>query len=314
MSKGHSLFHVVESQQFSPELMKTIFAWAHRFKYEVSLKPNEILKGKTMVTLFYEPSTRTRLSFEMAMLKMGGSVISTENAKEFSSTVKGESIEDTVRVLSGYRPDVIVLRHYEEGSAMKAAKVSHVPIINAGDGSGQHPTQALLDLFTIEDRIGNINHRLKIAMVGDLASGRTVRSLCYLLGKFQGVQVYLVAPLAMMMKEDITEYLKRHHITFFFENDLRKVAPHVNVIYQTRTQKERGSDFDRGDRILGYFDINEEVLSLMQSDAIIMHPLPRNEEISPEVDEDPRAVYFEQAENGLYVRMALLKMILAPDA
>lgn len=306
--------HVVESQQFSSELLEDLFCLAHRFKYECSLKAERILAGKTMISLFYEPSTRTRISFEMAMFKLGGNVISTENAGEFSSAVKGESIEDSIRVLCGYRPDVIVLRHHQEGSALKAAKISSVPIINAGDGIGQHPTQALLDLFTIQERIGEIRGRLRIAMVGDLENGRTVRSLCYLLGKFSGVQVYFVSPGSSQMKNDIKEYFNKHGVVFYLENDLKKVAPNVNVIYQTRTQKERGSVIDRSDTNQGHFNINREILNLMSTDAIIMHPLPRNEEISLDVDQDPRAVYFEQAANGLHVRMALLKLLLAPDA
>jgi aspartate carbamoyltransferase catalytic subunit len=262
-----------------------------------------------MATLFYEPSTRTRFSFESAMHRLGGSVVSTENAAEFSSVAKGETLEDTVRILNGYA-DVLVLRHHEVGSAKRAASVSRIPVINAGDGAGQHPTQALLDLYTIHKEIGSIDG-LRIAMVGDLAQGRTVRSLAYLLSKFQNIRIYFAAPPLLKMKEDILDHLREKRVWYTEETDLDKVLPEVNVVYQTRIQKERF-----GDRIADYeqcrgvYLINAESLRLMKADAIVMHPLPRLEEISMEVDRDPRAAYFRQAQNGLYVRMALLTMVL----
>lgn len=263
-----------------------------------------ILSGKKMITFFYEPSTRTRASFEMAMDWLGGKVVfSTENAGQFSSAVKGESIEDTMRVLSNYRPNVIVLRANEEGMAKRAARFSSVPIINAGDGTGQHPTQALTDVFTIWKRLGKIDN-LSIAIVGDLAKGRTAHSLAYLLGKFSGTKIYFVSQESAKAPDDIKNYLKRHEIWFTETQDLRLVAPKVDIIYQTRNQKERGTLSDA-------YIIDKKILNLMNKNAIIMHPLPRNEEISIEVDKDPRATYFKQAENGLYVRMALLKMILS---
>jgi len=259
--------------------------------------------------VFYEPSTRTRLSFESAMMRLGGRVISTENAREFSSAAKGETLEDTIRIVDGYA-DVIVLRHYESGAAERAARVSSVPIINAGDGPGQHPTQALLDLYTIEKELGHVDG-ISIAMVGDLANGRTVRSLCYLLAKYKDVKMYFVAPDVVRMRDDIKEYLKRHRIPFYEEEDLKEVASKVDVIYQTRIQKERfGDRIEDYERARGVYIINHEILDAMKPDAIIMHPLPRVDEIAPEVDEDPRAAYFRQAQNGLYIRMALLKMVL----
>jgi aspartate carbamoyltransferase catalytic subunit len=243
------------------------------------------------------------------MYRLGGSVISTENAAEFSSVAKGETLEDTVRILNGYA-DVLVIRHYEVGSAKRAASVSRVPVINAGDGAGQHPTQALLDLYTIHKEIGSING-LHIAMVGDLAQGRTVRSLTYLLSKFQNIRIYFVAPPLLKMKEDILDHLREKNVWYAEETDLDKVLPEVNVVYQTRIQKERF-----GDRIADYeacrgvYMINSDSLRLMKADAIVMHPLPRLDEIAMEVDSDPRAAYFRQAQNGLYVRMALLRMVL----
>jgi len=262
-----------------------------------------------MATLFYEPSTRTRFSFETAMYRLGGSVISTENAAEFSSVAKSETLEDTVRILNGYA-DVLVLRHHEVGSAKRAASVSRIPVINAGDGAGQHPTQALLDLYTIHKEIGSIDG-LRIAMVGDLAQGRTVRSLTYLLSKFQNIRIYFVAPPLLKMKEDILDHLRERQVWYAEETDLDKVLSEVDVVYQTRIQKERF-----GDRIADYeqcrgvYVISSESLRLMKATAIVMHPLPRLDEIAMEVDRDPRAAYFRQAQNGLYVRMALLSLVL----
>lgn len=304
--------HVIEAQQFSRIwLEEKLFPEARKMEKVVKEGGSNILSGKRMITFFYEPSTRTRLSFHMAMDMLGGKVVfSTENAREFSSVAKGETIEDTIRVLNGYRPDVIILRSNEEGMAKRAAEFSSVSIFNAGDGPGQHPTQAFLDLFTIQKEIGRLTG-ISIAMVGDLNRGRTVRSLSYLLGKFPGIKIYFVSPEPAKMRDDIKEYLIRHKVRFTEGRDLRVVAPLVDVIYQTRVQKERGDLLLRYDKEKGFYLVNREILDLMKKDAIVMHPLPRNEEISPEVDEDPRAAYFRQAENGLYVRMALLKIILS---
>lgn len=245
------------------------------------------------------------------MHRLGGRVITTENAAEFSSVSKGETLEDTIRILNGYA-DLIVIRHFEVGAAERAAAVSRVPVINAGDGAGQHPTQALLDLYTIQKELGTIDG-LRIAMVGDLAQGRTVRSLAYLLGKFQDVKIYFAAPPLLRMKEDILDYLKERNVFWEEESDLEKFLPQVNVVYQTRIQKERfGDRIADYEKCRGLYVINRETLRLLRRDAIIMHPLPRIDEIAMEVDTDPRAAYFRQAQNGLYVRMALLKMVLGP--
>ncbi len=244
------------------------------------------------------------------MNRLGGKVISTENAGEFSSAIKGESLEDSIRVIAKYA-DCIVIRHPQEGSAFNASEVSDVPIVNAGDGKGQHPTQALLDVYTIYKELNKIDG-LKIAMVGDLASGRTVRSLCYLLGKFDNIEIIFVSPEHLKMKEDIKEYLIRHNIKFSEESDLNNVLPNVDVVYMTRIQKERLSIEDY-EKAKGRYVINEDNFELIKKESIILHPLPHVEEIDLHIDiehNDKRVAYFRQAENGLYVRMALLNMII----
>jgi aspartate carbamoyltransferase catalytic subunit len=304
-----SLHHVIEAQQFDVPMMLAIFDTAEKMEKVAAGGGITDYHNRIMATLFYEPSTRTRFSFETAMHRLGGHVISTENAAEFSSVAKGETLEDTIRILNGYA-DVIVIRHKEVGSAKRAAAVSRVPVINAGDGAGQHPTQALLDLYTIRKEIGSIDG-LRIAMVGDLAQGRTVRSLAYLLSKFRGVSMYFVAPALLKMKEDILEHLRERNVTFVEETALDKVLPEVDVVYQTRVQKERfGDRIADYEKCRGVYIINQETLRLMKPKSIIMHPLPRLDEITMEVDQDPRAAYFRQAQNGLYVRMALLTQVL----
>jgi aspartate carbamoyltransferase catalytic subunit len=303
------LHHVIEAQQFDVPTLLRLIETTQEMEKVVSGGGSSQLRGRIMATLFYEPSTRTRFSFETAMHRLGGAVISTENAAEFSSVAKGETLEDTVRILNGYA-DVLVLRHHEVGSAKRAASVSRIPVINAGDGAGQHPTQALLDLYTIHKEIGSIDG-LRIAMVGDLAQGRTVRSLAYLLSKFQDVRIYFVAPPLLKMKEDILEHLREKQVWYTEETDLDEVLPEVNVVYQTRIQKERfGDRLADYEQCRGVYVINSESLRLMKPNAIVMHPLPRLDEIAMEVDSDPRAAYFRQAQNGLYVRMALLSMVL----
>jgi aspartate carbamoyltransferase catalytic subunit len=302
--------HLIESQQFSPDVLFFLFNRADELRALKSGKCEECLKGKVLATLFYEPSTRTRLSFESAMLKLGGSVVSTENAKEFSSAVKGESLADTIRIVSAY-VDCIVIRHYETGAAACAAEFSKVPIINAGDGRGQHPTQALLDVYTIYREFGRLDN-LKIAMVGDLASGRTVRSLCYLLSKFKDNKIIFVSPENLKMSGDIKDYLKKKKIEFSEEHDLNKILPETDVVYMTRIQKERISIEDY-ERAKGEYVISLENFDLIRSESIIMHPLPHVEEINLPVEienRDKRVAYFRQAENGLYIRMALLDLML----
>jgi aspartate carbamoyltransferase catalytic subunit len=305
------LHHVIEAQQFDRNLLAEIFGAAREMEQVVQHYGSNLLNRRVMATLFYEPSTRTRLSFESAMKRLGGEVITTENAQEFSSAAKGETLEDTVRTVAGYA-DVIVLRHFESGASKRASEVSPVAVINAGDGPGQHPTQALLDIYTINREIGHLDG-ISVAMVGDLANGRTVRSLCYLLAKYEDVKLYFVAPTVVRMKDDIKEYLARHHVSFEEEENLHRVASEVDVIYQTRIQRERfGDRIGDYEQARGKYIIDRTVLERMRESAVVMHPLPRVDEIKAvEVDGDARAAYFRQAHNGLYIRMALLKMILA---
>ena len=303
------LFHVIEAQQFSREVMKGIFDRTREMEQVVSHYGSNILNRRIMATLFYEPSTRTRLSFEAAMYRLGGEVITTESAREFSSAAKGETLEDTIHIVEGYA-DVIVLRHYESGSAQRAADVAGVPIINAGDGPGQHPTQALLDVYTIQKEIGRLDG-IRVALVGDLANGRTARSLAYLLTKYEDVKLYFVAPDMVRMKDDIKAYLAEHGVAFAEEEDLMKVMADVDVVYQTRIQRERfGDRIADYEAVRGKYIIDSAAMSMLSDDAIVMHPLPRVDEIDPAVDKDPRAAYFRQAHNGVYIRMALLQMVL----
>lgn len=304
------LKHVIEAQQFTLPLINELFQRADQMEEILKRGGTLDYQNKIMASLFYAPSTRTRFSFESAMFRLGGKVISTEQASLFSSVIGGETLEDTIRVVSNFC-DVIVLRHIEVGAAKKASLVSSVPIINAGDGKGgQHPTQALLDLYTIYKELGYIDG-LKIAFVGDLEQGRTVRSLAYLLGKFERVMLYFIAPGFLQIKEDIQDYLTRHNVWFTLENDLHKVISEVDVIYVTRIERERfGDKIDIYEETVKNYFIDKSVISKMKQNSIVMHPLPRLNEISQEVDSDKRAVYFKQTKNGLLIRMALLTMVL----
>ncbi len=312
--------HIMKSQQFSRKwLEESFFPTVNRMERVFKTGVYKPLKGMLMFTIFYEPSTRTSASFQLAMHHLGGTtVFSTENAREFSSGKKGESLKHTIKVMNEYRPDVIVLRYDREIGAEIAASVSDVPIINAGDRNpGQHPTQALLDLVTILKCRGEIDG-LNITMVGDLEKGRTVRSLAYLLSKFSGIHMNFVSPESLAMGDDIKEYLKEHKVEFSEFTDLRQVADSTDVIYQTRTQTECGSKINRKDNNGGYYVVDKTILDLMRQNAIIMHPLPIDDEvkeITDEVEDDPRAVYLTtQVRSGLLTRMALLEMILAPNA
>ena len=297
------LTHVVESQQFTVPLLMELYARTRRMEKIAARGGTLDYQNRIMASLFYQPSTRTRFSFEAAMYRLGGRVLSTEQAGFFSSEVEGEQVEDTIRILGGYA-DVIVIRHTQAGGAARAAQVSKVPVINAGDGNGgQHPTQALLDLYTIyrERPIEG----LSIAFIGELDRGRTARSLAYLLSKFERVKIYFVSPPEMQMKADILEHLDEHDVWYAVEHEAAKVLREVDVVYQTRIRPERLADTG----VQGRFSIDASVLETMKGDALILHPLPRTVEIDKAVDEDPRALYFRQANNGLYVRMALLSML-----
>jgi aspartate carbamoyltransferase catalytic subunit len=298
------LRHVVESQQFTLPLLMELFARSRGMERIVARGGSLDHQNHILATLFYAPSTRTRFSFEAAMHRLGGRVLSTEQARAFSSEVEGEQVEDTIRIIGGYS-DVIVIRHHEQDGARRAAAVSPVPVINAGDGNGgQHPTQALLDLYTIY-RMRPLDG-LSVAFIGELDQGRTVRSLAYLLAKFERIRIFFVSPPEMQMKPDILEYLDRHNVRYEVESDLNKVVGEVEVVYQTRIHPGRAVD----QPILRNYAINSSVLQRMKPDAMILHPLPRTVELDKTVDSDPRALYFRQATNGLYVRMALLTMLL----
>ncbi|MFZ0214574.1 MAG: aspartate carbamoyltransferase [Candidatus Dormiibacterota bacterium] len=302
------LRHVLAAQQFSRPLLEDLFERTDQMRTSPERAAGR-LQGRVMAALFYEPSTRTRLSFEAAMLRLGGRVMGTDNAKEFSSVSKGETLEDTIRIVAGYA-DAIVLRHDEEGAAERAARVSDVPVLNGGDGRGQHPTQALLDLYTIQDELGRIDG-VKVAMVGDLANGRTARSLTYLLSKFGGVEITFVAPPQVAMGADLKQHLDDHRVAWRETTDLDAVLPEVDVVYQTRIQKERFPTPEDYLAVKGVYVIDEPAMRRLPERSILMHPLPRVDEIAPAVDADPRAAYFRQARNGMYTRMALLDLVLS---
>jgi aspartate carbamoyltransferase catalytic subunit len=303
------LSHVLTAGQFTPATISELFAAAVQMEMSLTGSARPDLAGKVMATLFYEPSTRTRLSFESAMLRLGGQVISTENARDFSSAIKGETLEDTVRIVSGYA-DCIVLRHPEEGAAARAAAVAGVPVINAGDGKGEHPTQALLDLYTIAREVGRLD-QIHVVMVGDLANGRTVHSLAQLLATYPGLRLTLVAPEPLRMSRDMVDRLRHLGVALDERDDLMAAVADADVVYQTRLQLERMSaPLPKDDQDRQRFRIGPEVMAELPPGAILMHPLPRVGEIDPAVDADPRAAYFRQARNGVPVRMALLSAVL----
>lgn len=300
---GLKLRHVVESQQFTVPLLMELFDRTRGMERVVARGGSLDYQHRIMATLFYEPSTRTRFCFEAAMHRLGGRVLSTEHASAFSSEIEAEQVEDSIRIIGSYS-DVIVIRHHQQGGALRAAQVSPVPVINAGDGNGgQHPTQALLDLYTIyrERPLDG----LSVAIIGELDRGRTARSLAYLLAKFERVKIFFVSPPELRMKPDILEYLDEHGIGYEVEEDLNRVIAEVDVVYQTRIRPDRVAQSH-----LTRYAIDSAILSRMKPDAMILHPLPRTVELDKTVDSDPRALYFRQAVNGLYVRMALLTMLL----
>lgn len=299
--------HIVEVGQFERAWVEDLFQRTNQMR--TVRAADGLLADRILATLFYEPSTRTRLSFESAMLRLGGQVISTENAREFSSAIKGESVEDTIRIVAGYA-DGIVIRHHEQGAAARAANVSPVPIINGGDGPGEHPTQALLDLYTIHHELGTFDD-LTVALVGDLRYGRAARSLARLLGMSRNTRLLFVAPPAVPMGDDVKRYLDEHGVTWEDLEDLPTALSQADVVYQTRIQRERFATPAEARAAEGHYIIGPEAMQFMRPNAILLHPLPRVDEISPDVDADPRAAYFRQARNGVYVRMALLHELMA---
>jgi aspartate carbamoyltransferase len=297
---------ILTVKQFSRSDLEYIFDIAHEMNMMVDhVGTFDLLKGKILANLFYEPSTRTSSSFTSAMERLGGSVIPI-NEVRYSSVAKGESLPDTVRTLECYA-DVIVLRHPETGSAALAAQYAKKPIINAGDGIGEHPTQALLDTFTIHEEMGVIDG-LTVTMLGDLKYGRTVHSLARLLSLYN-VRLNYISPEILKMPAEIIEELPRTMTQKEYSN-LEEALPETDVLYVTRVQKERFASEEEYESVRGSYVISPEMMKIAKQNMIVMHPLPRVGEISMEFDSDPRAAYFRQMEYGLYVRMALLAMVL----
>ena len=298
---------ILSVKQFARQDLEYIFEVAHEMSVMVErIGTFDLLKGKILANLFYEPSTRTSASFTASMERLGGSVIPI-NEVRYSSVSKGESLPDTIRTLECYA-DVIVLRHPEVGASALAAQYARKPVINAGDGIGEHPTQALLDLYTIKNELGHIDG-LTITMLGDLKYGRTVHSLARLLSLFN-VRINYVSPEILRMPEEIMAEIGQKWITQQEYSSLEEVMSQTDVLYVTRVQKERFEDLEQYEAVKGEFIIDPEVMKLAKENMIVMHPLPRVGEITMDVDQDPRAAYFRQMESGLYVRMALLAMVL----
>jgi aspartate carbamoyltransferase len=298
---------VLSVKQFNREDLEYIFAVAHEMRVMVErIGTFDLLKGKILANLFYEPSTRTSSSFTAAMERLGGSVIPINEVK-YSSVSKGESLPDTVRTLECYA-DVIVLRHPEVGAAALAAKYARKPVLNAGDGVGEHPTQALLDSLTIKEELGHIDG-LTVTMLGDLKNGRTIHSLSRLLSLYK-VKLNYVAPEIMRMPTEIIAELDAKGVEQAEYENLEDVLPETDVLYVTRVQKERFSNLAEYEKVAGAYVIDTEVMKTAKDRMIVMHPLPRVTEISMDFDDDPRAAYFRQMEYGLYIRMALLAMVL----
>ncbi len=298
---------ILSVAQFNRADLEYIFGVAEAMRTMVAhIGAFDLLKGKILANLFYEPSTRTSSSFLAAMERLGGSVIPINEVK-YSSVSKGESLPDTVRTLECYA-DVIVLRHPETGSAAIAAQAARKPIINAGDGIGEHPTQALLDLFTIREELGTVDG-LTITLLGDLKYGRTVHSLAKLLALFD-VHVNYVSPEILRMPAELVTQLATKGLRQNEYRGLDEILPQTDVLYVTRVQKERFENLDEYESVKGAYVITPETMTHARPKMALMHPLPRVGEISPAVDDDPRAAYFRQMEYGLYVRMALLAMVL----
>ena len=298
---------ILSVKQFTREDLEYIFGVAHEMREMVQRVGSfDLLKGKILANLFYEPSTRTSSSFTSAMERLGGSLIPI-NEVHYSSVAKGESLPDTIRTLECYA-DVIVLRHPDVGASALAAKYARKPIINAGDGVGEHPTQALLDAFTIYEELGTLDG-LTVTMLGDLKYGRTVHSLARLLSLYD-VKINYVSPDILRIPEEIFKEVEDQGISQAEFTSLEPVISETDVLYVTRVQKERFEDLEEYEKVKNAFVITPETIVTAKERMIIMHPLPRVGEISMAVDDDPRAAYFRQMEYGLYVRMALLAMVL----
>jgi aspartate carbamoyltransferase catalytic subunit len=305
------LNYLISATQFADrELLDALFQSAQKMeRHDVARTLKLSLSGRILATIFYEPSTRTRLSFEAAMQKLGGGILTAENARDNSSAAKGETIADAIRVIGGYA-DVIVMRHFEEGAAQGAAMISPVPLINAGDGAGEHPTQALVDIYTIRKELGSVEGK-RIALVGDLLYGRTIHSLLQLLSLYPGVSIDLISPKNLRLPEKYVEGLRQAGVMFRESETLDEALEQADVLYITRVQRERFADVNEFEAIKDSYFIGAEIAGKLKDRSIIMHALPRVNEISPDVDANPRAAYFRQAKNGLYIRMALLDHLLS---
>lgn len=308
VANGMTGWDILSVDQFDREKLAYIFARAEEMREMVGrVNGVDLLRGQVLACLFYEPSTRTSASFISAMERLGGSVIPITQGVQFSSVSKGETLADTIRTLEQYS-DVIVLRHPEIGSALVAAEAAGIPVINAGDGPGEHPTQALLDLFTIRHEMGRIDG-LKIAMVGDLRYGRTVHSLTKLLLHFD-VSLRFVSPEILRMPLKIMNEVRDRGLNVRETHDVADVIENADVLYVTRVQKERFSDMEQYNEVKDNYILTPELMEQAKQKMVIMHPLPRVGEISPALDSDPRAAYFRQVKNGMYIRMALLAAVL----
>lgn len=264
-------------------------------------------RGKVLGSLFYEPSTRTNLSFSTAMMRLGGSVVGFNNPSS-SSTTKGETLKDTITMVSNYA-DLIVMRNPNEGAAKAASMYSEVPVINAGDGGHFHPTQTLADMTTIL-RLRGSAENMKIGICGDLKYGRTVHSLIHFLANYKDIQFYLIAPRELAIPEYLRQFMRQHKMKFFEVSGLEPVIPMLDVLYMTRIQKERFPSVDEYNSLKGIYCLNAAKLKHAKPDMLVMHPLPRVDEIAQDVDDDPRAVYFDQARYGMFARMALIMTLL----
>ncbi|MFW5649692.1 MAG: aspartate carbamoyltransferase [Candidatus Alkaliphilus sp. MAG34] len=299
--------HIIDASDLSVEELSTIVNLALKMNADPE-KFSNLCKGKILATLFYEPSTRTRLSFESAMLRMGGSVIGFSDA-ETSSVKKGENIADTIRVLSNYA-HIVVMRHPREGAPLLASQYSRVPVINGGDGGHQHPTQTLTDILTIKYYKKDIRD-IKIAICGDLLFGRTVHSLLKTLSRFPNIEFVLISPSELRIPYHLkNSIIEKHNVKIFETTSLEEHINDVNVLYMTRIQKERFFSEDEYIKLKGSYILTPEKLKHARKDLLLMHPLPRVNEISYEVDMDPRAKYFEQARLGVFARMALIALLL----
>lgn len=303
---GKSMRHLMSPLDFSTEELEKLFDLAHDIE-QYPEKYAHACDGKILATCFYEPSTRTRLSFESAMTRMGGRVIGFSDANS-SSAAKGESVADTIRVISCYA-DICAMRHFKEGAPMVAAEYSKIPVINAGDGGHQHPTQTLTDLLTIRSLKKHLGD-FTIGLCGDLKFGRTVHSLIHALIRYSGIHFIFISPNELKIPDYITDILKQKGISYEEVIRLEDVMPRLDLLYMTRVQKERFFNEEDYVRLKDFYILDPIKMALAKKDMLILHPLPRVNEISVEVDNDPRAAYFQQAQYGVYVRMALILTLL----